>query len=255
MDDTQALSPLVTGTNLDLAVSAWIDAKFHKSTSERTRHTYTEIIEQFRAALHRAGLDLDSAPGQVALLAQAFASFSVTGRQVKPSTLNLRLAVLSSFYRYCHKQGDDSPLYLEHNPIERLDRAYVQDYGSAQALEDEDVQVRMQAIDQSSEVGSRDYAILSVLLSTGRRASEVAALQWQHCHLLHDGRVQLTFEHVKGGDTLQDNLSLNASRALLRWLRRWYSAEHGDDLKTLPPESPLGVVLAEHSYGRYGEQL
>lgn len=251
MDETQALTTH-PGSNLDLAISAWIDSKFRKSASERTREGYTLIITQFRSALHKAGLDLDSEPGKVALLAQAFAGFSTRGRQVKPATFNLRLAALSSFYRYCHKQGTDSPLYLADNPIERLDRASVQYYGSAQALEDEDVYARLSAIDQSSDVGARDYAILSVLLSTGRRAVEVHGLLWQHCHLLHDGRVRLTFERTKGGDVLQDDLSRSASAALLRWLRRRY----GDDLQ-IPAEAPLWVNLNRYGrYGsRYGEQL
>src|SRR5258707_2020299 len=178
MDENQALAPH-TGSNVDLAISAWIDSKFRRSTSERTRFSYHEIITAFRAGLRSQGLDLDSPlPGKIALLAQAFAGHSVKGKQVKPTTYNLRLAVLSSFYVYCRKQGEDSPLYLPHNPIERLDRASVQVYGSAEALDSDDVATRLAAIDQSSEKGARDYALLSVLLQTGRRAAEVAALRW-----------------------------------------------------------------------------
>lgn len=249
MDENHALTTH-TGSNLDLAISAWLDAKFRKSTSERTREVYTLTITQFRHGLQRKGLDLDSEPGKVALMAQVYAAHSTVGRQVKPTTYNLRLAALSSFYVYCRKQGEDSPLYIAANPIERLDRASTQAYASAQALEDEAVYERLQAIDQSTDIGCRDYAILSVLLSTGRRAAEVHGLQWSHCQVLHDGRLRLTFEHVKGGDVLQDDLSRNASNALLRWLRRWY----GDDLQ-LPAQAPLWVNLAEQGWGTYGEQL
>ncbi len=93
MDASQGLSTIVTGTSLDLAISAWLDAKFHKSSSEKTRHAYTETIGKFRASLQRAGLDLDSDRAQVALMAQAFAGYSARGRVVSGATYNTRLAV------------------------------------------------------------------------------------------------------------------------------------------------------------------
>jgi hypothetical protein len=64
----------------------------------RTSKAYEETMRQFRAGLQRQGLDLESDPGKVALLAQAFAHGSNRGRQVKATTANLRLAILSSFY-------------------------------------------------------------------------------------------------------------------------------------------------------------
>lgn len=132
MNDTQALSTIVTSTSLDLAVLAWLDAKFHKSTSEKTRKAYTDTMALFRTGLHRQGLDLDSDPGQVALVAQVFASYSARGKQVKPTTYNHRLAVLSSFYAYAKRQGPTSPLYIAENPIDPLERAKVQEFASPQ---------------------------------------------------------------------------------------------------------------------------
>jgi hypothetical protein len=75
----------------------------------------------------------------------------------------VRLAILSSFYTYAKKLK-----FLAENPIELLDREKVQEYASAQALDVEDVAIRLQGIDQSTLKGARDYAILSVLLYTGR---------------------------------------------------------------------------------------
>src|SRR5260370_31328721 len=97
MEET-ALPTIVTSTNVDLAVYAWLDAKFHKSTSEKTRKAYTDTINQFRGLLSTQGLDLTSNPSAVGLVAQAFAGYSARGRQVAPATYNQRLAVLSSFY-------------------------------------------------------------------------------------------------------------------------------------------------------------
>jgi integrase len=243
----QALSTLVTQAPLDLAVAAWLDAKFRKSHSARTRGAYLEIITAFRAGLQQAGLDLDTPfPGQIALLAQAFAGHSAKGKQVAPATYNLRLAVLSSFYVFCRKQGADSPLYLLHNPIERVDRASVQVYGSAEALDDAFVAESLSSIDQSTLRGARDYALLCVLLQTARRAQEVATLTWQQVSL-HNGKARLTFEHAKGNEVMQDDLPAATTNALLRWLHKFYGAQLGK----LAPAAPLWVSLAhDASYGQ-----
>jgi integrase len=242
MNDTQALSTLVTGSSLDLALSVWLH-KHGKRDSEHTRTSkaYEDTITAFRAGLQCQGLDLDGDPGKVALLAQAFAHGSTRGRQIKATTANLRLAILSSFYTYAKKLK-----FLDENPIELLDREKVQEYASAQALDVEDVSLALQGIDQSTLKGARDYAILSVLLYTGRRAQEVATLQWQHVSI-HHGKACLTFEHAKGDEVLQDDLPAPVTRALLRWVHKWYGAQLG----TLAPDAPLWVSLAhDQSHGQ-----
>jgi integrase len=241
-NDQTALTTIVTSTHTDLAVFAWLDAKFHLSTSEKTRHAYTETIQQFRALLRTQGLDLESDASLVSVVAQAYAGQSRRGKQIAPATYNQRLAVLSSFYAYAHKQGASSPLYLEHNPIERLDRAKVQAYAGAQPLAGDIVADALAAIDQAEQAGKRDYALLSLLLQTGRRAQEVADLRWANVHI-HKGRATLTFTHAKGGDTMIDELPAGVTDALLRWLHSYY----GRSLGKLAPESPLWVSLARDS--------
>ncbi len=127
----------------------------------------------------------------------------------------------------------------------------MQVYGSAEALDSDDVATRLAAIDQASEKGARDYALLSVLLQTGRRAAEVAALRWRDVRIQANGRARLTFEHAKGNERLQDDLPQSTTNALLRWLHRWY----GPDMGRLTPDAPLWINVAEHSLGQYGEAL
>jgi integrase/recombinase XerC len=242
MAESQELTTIVTGTSLDLAVSVWLDTKFHKSSSERTRKAYADTLTQFRAGLQKKGLDLDSDPVAVSLIAQAFAGFSATGKQVKPTTYNHRLAILSSFYELACRRR-----FLHHNPIDQLDRAKVQEYASAQPLDDDEVHEALQHIDQGTQKGARDYAILSVLLQTGRRAQEVASLQWQHVRL-HNGRATLTFEHTKGNEQMRDELPATVTNALLRWLQRQYGP-----LERIEPTTPLWVSLAHD--GSYGKPL
>ncbi len=248
MSEETAITSIVTSRTIDLVVYAWLDAKFHKSGSEKTRKAYTDAINQFRGLLSSQGLDLDSDPAAVSLAAQVYAGFSARDRQVAPATRNQRLAVISSFYAYAHKQGPQSPLYLEYNPIDSLERAKVQEYAGARALPDDVIAEALASINQRELAGQRDYALLSVLLQTGRRAQEVESLLWEDVSL-HKGRATLTFTHCKGNEVMVDELPTAVTEALLRWLRAYY----GPNLDQLPPASPLWVSLARDS--SRGKQL
>src|SRR5215470_15592384 len=177
MDDTQALTTIVETSPLDLAISAWLHA-------HGKRITYDAGVEQ-------QGLDLDGDPGLLALAAQAFAYVPAKGKEPHKSTINHRLACLSSFYNYARRKK----LYTGDNPIEAVDRAKVQEYAYAEPLDEETVHAALAAIDQSTMRGARDYALLSVLLQTARRVQEVASLQWQHVSMRR-GKARLTFEHA-----------------------------------------------------------
>jgi len=243
MNDESALTTIVTSTSLDLAISAWLDVKFHKSTSMKTRKAYEDTITQFRAGLEREGLDLDSDRAQVSLLAQAFAGFSARGKQVKGATFNHRLAVLSSFYSYAKKRD-----LVEHNPMEWIDRAKVQAYAGVQPLDQDDVINDLRMIDRSTPDGARDYALLAIYLEMGWRCSEVAGLCWGNV-TLRNGRATITAEHAKGNEQIINTLSKASTEALILWLHKWY----GVDLASLDKNVPLWVSLAND--GSRGKQL
>ncbi len=241
------LTTIVTGTPLDLLISAWLDAKTKKSGSAKTKTAYEDTLRQFRAGLQKLGYDLDStddeAIAHIALVAQGFAGFSArtdkrTGlqKEVKPATINQRLAILSSFYEYAIKQGK-----LTINPIARVERARVQQYASAQALDTGELEARLDAIDRGTLQGKRDYALLAVLLETGHRVTETVKLEAQHL-ALQNGKIIVTFAHCKGNEVMRDTLSYAASHALLEWLRAYY----GDAFAPGAPGDarPVWVVLA-----------
>jgi integrase/recombinase XerD len=231
--DEKTLSTIVTSSTVDLAIAGWLDAKFHKSKSERTRATYQETITLFRAGLQHEGLDLDSDRSQVALVAQAFAGFSTRGKDVAPATYNQRLAILSSFYTYARKHD-----LLEDNPIDRLDRSKVQAYAGARPIDAEDTTAALHRINRALPQGARDYALLAVLLQTGRRLSEVARLHWRDVSVNKQGIVTITF-HAKGGKVMVDTLPKPTSRALLAWLHLYY----GKALGQLSSDAPLWISL------------
>lgn len=233
--ETQALTTRVESRTLDLAVGAWLDAKYHKSGSVKTQHAYAATLALFRASLQHLGLDLDSDLAQVALMAAAFASFSVRGAEVTPATYNQRLAILSSFYR--HAKLD--------NPIARLERATVHAYAGAQPLATAETRTQLHKMDRSTPTGARDYALLAVLLQTGRRLTEVASLQWQHV-TVREGKATLTFVRAKGGKVMIDELPIVVTTCILTWLHLYY----GKNLGVLAPDAPIWVSLSRQNYGQ-----
>lgn len=241
MEQETALSTAVRSGPIDLAMSGWLDA--HKR-SAKTRRAYQDTITQFHAALQHVQLDLDSEPEKIALAAQAFAAFSQRGEQVSRATFNQRLAILSSFYAYAMDRNLVLPLDANgrpRNPISLVEREKVQAYAGAQVLASEDVITRLQRIDRSTAIGKRDYALLAVLLQTGRRVSEVASLRWQHV-ALQGKNITLTFDHCKGGKVMIDTLSVAVSTALIEWLH----AAYGVQLGQLAKETPLWISFTRN---------
>jgi integrase/recombinase XerD len=248
MNDDVALSGGSGSAALETVIGGWLHAKFHRSLSEKTRVAYRDSIEQFRASLKLQGLDLDASADEqlatIALTAQAFSTFSRRGKQVSPATINQRLAILSSFYEYAKRQR-----LVKVNPIDLLERSHVQAYAGAQPLDTDEIAAALRTIDRTTLLGARDYSLLAVLLQTGRRLSEVAALRWQHLSINKSGIVTLTFANAKGGKIMIDALSRATSAALLSWLHLYY----GKDLGKLASSAPLWVSLSRAT--RKGQAL
>jgi site-specific recombinase XerD len=238
-------STIVTSTTLDVLVLGWLDAKFHKSNSPRTIDEYKKTIGKFRTGLQNAGLDLDSEEAdKIALLAQAFAGGSKSGEAVKPATYNNRLAILSSFYEYAIKNKA-----LDINPVSMVERGKVQAYAGAKPLDC--TSDGLEAIDRTTLRGKRDYALLAILLSTGRRASEVASLTLADIDR-RKGKITLTFSRCKGGKVMRDSLPSNVASVLVEWLSAFYGPNWQSDNR------PCWVVLRESTgctTSHIGDQL
>jgi integrase/recombinase XerC len=224
---------------LDLAIAAWLDAKRGASGSERTYTTYHDILQSARHALQSVGLDLDSALPAVALALQGWAAgrylagVRVTGT-VAPATFNQRMAIVSSFYAYAHKRG-----LVAGNPADLVERRKVGSYDAAEALDPAEARTRLQAINRTTWVGLRDYALLSVALTTGRRLAEIVGWRWGDVKLAGEV-VTLSTKRGKGGKVFADRLPQRTGRALMAWLHAYYGERLGD----LPGTAPLWVNLS-----------
>jgi site-specific recombinase XerD len=160
MENTQTLTTIIESNHIDLAIAGWLDAH---SRSAKTLKAYVDVINQFRGELQRIGCDLDSDVRTIAMVAQRYASFSMNPQKERASksTINLRLAILSSFYKYALDRYllapmDDAGHVM--NPIAIVSREKVEAYQGIHWLEPEEAQAALNKIDRSTDSGKRDYA-------------------------------------------------------------------------------------------------
>lgn len=235
---------------IDALVNGWLEQKAGRTHSERTRRAYRETLQDFRGFLQGLGVDLDYPAGHLAPAAEKWAARSAhDGRAVAASTYNQRLAIVSSFYTYWQKleQGQEVA-----NPIARCARRPVQEYASAAPLTEGQIQGLGQ-IDRTTPAGMRDYALLMVAISTGRRAAELAALKKEtidgQAAIRIDGRsVTLFFKRAKGDKKMRDKLISGVDAAVLAWIRLHYGS-----YEQMPDGAPLWPALGHNPQGRRAE--
>jgi integrase len=229
---------------LNLLIQEWLLEKYQQTQSVKTRETYRATLYQYRSALQQQGLDLDRTDclARLVTTARLFSTFSARGKEVAVATINLRLAVISSFYEFAQRND-----FLEFNPIDKIKRGKTQRYQGAHAIQPEIVQARLRSINTTTLDGMRDRALLLVYLQTCRRLSEVASLRWRDLFIeeqldrkgVKQELITLTFERCKGAKRMVDQLPAGISQILLTWLRNYYIEEH-----SLTPDAPIWVALA-----------
>jgi integrase len=253
--ETLAVDPVA------LAIGAWVHNMFQRTHSERTKATYERGIIAFRARAQAQGLDLDSDRFALRDVLQVWAA---DGAGESGATFNQRLAIVSSFYTFCQKQErlfalkereteDGKRVRVRisvENPAELIKRAKVIPYAKAEARQPSEVEQVLAGIDTSTLPGLRDYALLAVAFTTGRRLAELAALEWRDVKISHVDRqpetTTLTWRHAKGGKRLADRLEPAVTQALLQYLR----AAYGAALLNLPPNAPIWLAFDRAKKGR-----
>ena len=94
-------------------------------------------------------------------------------KQLKPSTVASKLAVIRHFFRFCVGEGIQG-----HNPAQSVRSPKVPQYSSTNGLTKEQAESLLRQPDMSALKGKRDYAILCLMLHNGLRNSEVTGIRW-----------------------------------------------------------------------------
>lgn len=221
-------------TGPDAWIGQWLhEVVFGHSQSKRTLEAYAATMGAFRATLAEKRLDVDSpAISRVTAVAQAYVSHTERGRALAPATIAQRTAILSSFYRFAVKHG-----MLLHDPIAIIHRPTVQAYAAAKPI----ATPALDAIDRSTITGQRDYCILALLLTTGRRASEIARLCGRDLDDATAPTVVTTL--TKGKKIMNDVLVSGVARALREYLGIIYPAG-------AMPDNPIFISFSTRNQGQ-----
>lgn len=224
---------------IDQMIKAWLHAKFGYSESKRTEILYSRCITAFREVLQSSGYDLDSDPSLIATIAQGWAAQTLPGvrgnRTVGPATFNSRICMLSSFYIYAIKHG-----WMKANPMQMLEKRKVDARDYARPMQKEDIDHKLAQIDRSTLIGKRDYALLSLALTTGRRRAELLALRWGDIRIDNRGEAIVIWRRCKGGKVMEDQLQPGTLTAILDSMHALY----GPNLSRLAPDTPIWVSHA-----------
>src|SRR6266568_403338 len=228
------------GASIEAIIGGWLDSKFTHSQSQKTIISYKDTLLKFRAFLFAMDRDLLYESGkfhaEIADAAQIFSKQRSPNSKHKgdlaTATQAHRIAALSSFYQYAIRRGH----LTGGNPIDAVERPVVEAYSESRALAPEDVAKRLEAIDVSMLSGLRDLALLAVLLSTGRRVSEVAKLTRKDVQQVGE-QIKLSFRKTKGNKSISDLLEVEVSLILLEWLEANYQGR----FMRMPATTPLWV--------------
>lgn len=118
----------------------------------------------------------------------AFLHHLEAGRKNRASTRNVRLSAIHSFLRFAGTQ------YPEH--LARIQRVLGIPFKRTETREIEhlefaEIRTVIAAIDRSTKMGRRDFALLSLMFNTGARVSEITALQASDLRLEPPASVRL----------------------------------------------------------------
>ena len=236
-------------TPLDYLILLWL----HEQASPRTRREYAATLTDFRAAFAQsAGYDLDCGDhALIARMAQVWGKRPTRmrgheGREPSTAIQARRYAILSSFYRFAirmsmqewkrdRRTGEVYRDEIEANPLRKVKRPRVERYAEAQPIAQDELIVRLRAIERVTIEGKRDYALISVALTTGRRIAELHGMTRGSLTFGRDHRVTARFV-AKGGKVMRDRLGDKTSAALHDYLCAAYQT---DDPAALPASAPI----------------
>jgi site-specific recombinase XerD len=199
-------------TSWNNAYHGWLQAKRRLSDAGNTVRTYQTAYRQFYQWANTAPWDIT--PDHAAAWADYLSAHGrANGRGgLKPSTINLKLAALASFYDHILKHTDLWPADRR-NPFHTVERTKITPYGHAAYPTHSQARQLLQTCNRRYLTGRRDYALILAYLTTGHRASEILNLTW--------GQLQADRPRIraKGNKTIRSAFGLQTRQAILDYIK------------------------------------
>lgn len=173
----------------------------------RTTHQLEICLKRFFLTLAERGVDdvCSVTPAHI----RAFLS---SLRGFKQATIATEASALRGFLRYLHQQGQIEAELVYAVEMPRLCR-----HGRPPAVLDEDTVGRLlAAVDRSTALGKRDYAMLSLAARCGLRPSDIRALRFDH---IHWRQRRIAFMQSKTQRLLELPLLADVQEALVDYIR------------------------------------
>ena len=221
---------------------AWMRDHQHAAdgTLERRGHSVKQLLESLGAEASIKGL--------VQLSAERIESFFITYAGVMGHASRRAMqAALRTFLRFCFYEG-----YIGYG----LDHAVptLRTYKLAQVprgLSEEQAHAVLQSVDRYTDVGRRDYAILTLLHTYGVRNGQIRALQVQDIRWQRD---QIFFRAIKGGKDSLLPLTAEVGESLLDYLQNARPPSAFSEVfltsraphHPLPKSSSLSEIIRRH---------
>lgn len=200
---------------------------YHTTTLVRRRH----VLIGFLAFLGAQGVTSPSEL-QSALLTAFIAQ---RARHVRPSSLATEVGGVRSFLRFLGMRG----LVAADLVAQACTLRFSKEHRLPPVWPPEAVEALLGAVDRSSSVGKRDYAILLLAVRLGLRACDIRGLKLEH---IQWAEARLSLTQSKTGRTLSLPLSEELGQALIDYLRhaRPRSPHREVFLKVRAPYEPFG---------------
>ena len=222
----------------------WLNALERKSGARNTRRAYErDVLDFFGAYANQRLMPWQVTPAHAETWVQHLA-----GRGLSETTINRKVAALSSLYRYASQEaiyinsdGSHAALWSWPNPFgSRSLRTKVSPYARAVYPSSNQVVALLAQIDIKTITGLRNMAILAGLFATTRRVTEWISLRGRDIH--EDAQGGHWFEYrYKGGAIKRQAIPADIWRAIVIYLqaeKRW------------PPKPDEYVFQSTSSAGR-----
>ncbi len=178
-----------------------------KGLRQTSLHSYTYTLRPFEAYLKRAGIALaELSPTDIT------GFINERAKTLHKSGMLNSACALRVFLRYLHREG-----IIAIDLVRSVPRGRVYRQASIpRAIGWADVERLLASVDCRSDLGKRDYAILTLLASYGLRAREIAALCLDDFDWAHG---QISIPMRKGGHSTRYPLSATVGEAIIAYLQ------------------------------------